>query len=306
MKGLNFFTIGLGFSLIFTLIVNGAESELEVFLMNNVYFPQTVFLAQAPGDILAKKTSFDPGIEAKSALVVKIDDNGRQTVLFDKNSGQKLQIASLTKLMTALVSLETQPLSEKIEITPEIVSQEGESSLKIGEKIAVKELMKMAIVESSNDAADALAEIYGRENFVNLMNFKAKEIGLRSTNFSTPTGLEAYNNFSTARDVANLTIFILKKYPLILNISAQASIIILSENEEVHHRAFNTNELLTSFEEIADLEIVGGKTGYTDESGGCIILVLRDGDNYFVNVILGAGSRETRFSEMKKLIEAFN
>lgn len=180
--------------------------------------------------------------------------------------------------------------------------------LRVGEKIAVEELLEMALVESSNDAALALAGVNGRENFINLMNLKAAEIGLRSTRFSNPTGLEAENNFSTARDMANLAIFILKKYPLeILKISAQPSVIVLSENGERRHQAFNTNELLNSFDQINGLKIVGGKTGYTDEAGGCIILILKDkNNNYFINVILGADSRESRFSEMRKLIDAFN
>jgi len=306
-KRFKFFLIGLLSSLVFTFAVNGAEKSLEAFFMEQVYFPPNTFLAQVSRENLVKKTPFDFNIEAKSALVLKIEADGTQTVIFDKDSDQPLPIASLTKLMTVLVSLESQPLSQKIEITSQIISQQGNSgSLKVGERISVKELIKMALVESSNDAADALAEISGRDNFVNLMNLKAKEIGLRSTRFSTPTGLEAENNFSTARDLANLVILILKRYPLILDISSQSSITILSENEKPHHIAFNTNDLL-AVGEIQDLKIVGGKTGYTDEAGGCIILVLKDQDNnYFINIILGTGLRESRFSEMKKLIEAFN
>ncbi len=306
-KRFKFFLIGLLSSLVFTFAVNGAEKSLETFFMEQVYFPPNTFLAQVSRENLVKKTPFDFNIEAKSALVLKIEADGTQTVIFDKDSDQPLPIASLTKLMTVLVSLESQPLSQKIEITSQIISQQGNSgSLKVGERISVKELIKMALVESSNDAADALAEISGREDFVTLMNLKAKEIGLRSTRFSTPTGLEAEDNFSTARDLANLVILILKRYPLILDISSQSSITILSENEKPHHIAFNTNDLL-AVGEIQDLKIVGGKTGYTDEAGGCIILVLKDQDNnYFINIILGTGLRESRFSEMKKLIEAFN
>ena len=306
-KRFKFFLIGLLSSLVFTFAVNGAEKSLETFFMEQVYFPPNTFLAQVSRENLVKKTPFDFNIEAKSALVLKIEADGTQTVIFDKDSDQPLPIASLTKLMTVLISLESQPLSQKIEITSQIISQQGNSgSLKVGERISVKELIKMALVESSNDAADALAEISGREDFVTLMNLKAKEIGLRSTRFSTPTGLEAEDNFSTARDLANLVILILKRYPLILDISSQSSITILSENEKPHHIAFNTNDLL-AVGEIQDLKIVGGKTGYTDEAGGCIILVLKDQDNnYFINIILGTGLRESRFSEMKKLIEAFN
>jgi D-alanyl-D-alanine carboxypeptidase (penicillin-binding protein 5/6) len=312
MKGVKFFTIGIGIGLAFAVSVNSAQFALEDFLVDQIYIPEKTFLAQVSREILNKKNSFD--IKVKSALVVEIRNDGEQTIIFDKNSNAKMPIASLTKLMTAVISLENQSLSEKIEITQLMVSQEGNSgNLRVDEKIAVRELLKMALVESSNDAADALAEINGRENFINLMNLKAKEIGLRSTNFSTPTGLEVENNFSSARDMANLAISILKKYPLnndifpFLETSSQSSVIVLSENGETHHRAFNTNELLNSFNQTDDLRVVGGKTGYTDEAGGCIVIILKDKDNnYFVNVILGADSRESRFSEMRKLIDAFN
>jgi len=317
MKGIKFFTIGAGIGLTLALGVNSAQFIFEDFLVNQIYIPEKTFLAQISKETLSKRNLSDINIGAKSALVVKIKNSGEQVIVFEKNSNMKMPIASLTKLMTAIISLENQLLYEKIEITESMVSQQGNSgNLRIGEKITVKELLKMALVESSNDAADALAEVggvNGRDNFINLMNLKASAIGLRSTNFSTPTGLEVENNFSSARDIANLVIFILKEYPVnnsifpFLETSSQSSVIVLSENGEAHHRAFNTNELLNSFSEIDDLKIVGGKTGYTDEAGGCIVIILQNSDNdYFINIVLGADSRESRFSEMRKLIDAFN
>jgi D-alanyl-D-alanine carboxypeptidase (penicillin-binding protein 5/6) len=165
----------------------------------------------------------------------------------------------------------------------------------------------MALVESSNDAAEALAELDGRSQFIELMNLKAGELGLFSTHFSTPTGLEAEDNFSTVKNLAVLSAFILREHPLIFSISAQPSVIILSENDKLHHRAFNTNELLISLSGLENLRIVGGKTGYTQEAGGCIVLLTENptGD-CFINIVLGAVSPETRFSEMRKLVEAFN
>ncbi|MBU4350847.1 serine hydrolase [Candidatus Parcubacteria bacterium] len=309
MKRIKFFAIGIGISLAFSLSVNSVQFAMEDFLINQVYFPDKILLAQVSREGLNRKNPIDFNIKAKAALVIKISNDGDQTILFDQNSSAKMPIASLTKLMTAVISLDNQQLSRIVEISQPMILQEWSSgNLKIGEKITVGELLKMALVESNNDAANALAEVNGRENFINLMNLKAAEIGLRSTRFSNSTGLEAENNFSTARDMANLAILILKKYPLeILKISAQPSVIVLSENGERRHQAFNTNELLNSFSQIDDLKIIGGKTGYTDESGGCVIIILQDKDNdYFINVILGTDSRESRFSEMRKLIDAFN
>ncbi|MDP2926810.1 MAG: serine hydrolase [bacterium] len=320
MTGLKFFLIGLTISLSLFGALNAGELRLEDFLLSQIYLPPDTFLAQASQNDFSNFKNFSPvkkfslnfDIAARSALVLKVKSDGQQTVLFDKNSSQKLAIASLTKLMTAVVSLENQPLSQEVEISLTSVSQEGNSgNLKTGERIMVKELLKMALIESSNDAAEALAAkssiSSGREEFVALMNLKSKELGLRSTYFSTPTGLEAENNFSTARDLANLMVFILKTHPFILEVSAQPSVIILSENNRPHHRAFNTNELLTSFGQIKNLKIVGGKTGYTDEAGGSIILVTKDQNgNYFISLVLGADSQESRFLELEKLIKAFN
>lgn len=316
MRGLKFFLIGLTISLSLFAALNAGELKFEDFLLSQIYLPPDTFLAQVSQNnlsnsksfFLSKKLSSSFDIAAVSALVLKVESDGQQTVLFDKNSNQELAIASLTKLMTAVVSLENQPLSQEVEISSTSVSQEGNSgNLKTGERIMVKELLKMALIESSNDAAEALAEVSGREEFVDLMNLKSKELGLRSTHFSTPTGLEAENNFSTARDLANLMVFILKNHPFILEISVQPSVIILSENDRPHHRAFNTNELLTSFGQIENLKIVGGKTGYTDEAGGSVILATKNGDgDYFISLVLGADSQESRFSELEKLIQAFN
>ncbi len=314
MKGIKFFGVGIVIGLAFSLSVNSAQFAMEDFLINEIYFPDNILLAQISRESLSRKNSIDFNVKAKAALVVKVSSDGEQTIIFDQNSNAKMPIASLTKLMTAIISLDNQPLSKIVEISRAMISQEwSNGNLKVGEKIMVGELLKMALVESNNDAASALAEVNevnevdSRQEFIKMMNLKVKEFGLRSTNFSTPTGLEVENNFSSAEDLANLTILILKKYPLILEISAQPSVIVLSENGELHHRAFNTNELLNSFSELAGKRIVGGKTGYTDEAGGCIILILKDkNNNHFINVILGADSHESRFSEMKKLIEAFD
>lgn len=308
MKNLKFFISGLVLSSISFWGINISAQALEDFFLDQFYLPQTTFLAEVPKDIFKKDLPPGYDILAKSALVLKLGNSGGQKVIFEKNSKESLAIASLTKLMTAVVSIENQPLSQEIEITPSMALQEGNSgTLKVGERIAVSELLKMILVESSNAAADALAEIEGRERFVQLMNFKAQELVLESTHFSTPTGLEAENNFSTVRDLANLMIFIVKNHPSLLEISSQPQVLIMTRNEKVHHRALNTNELLQSFPNLEGLTIVGGKTGYTDEAGGCIILLLKDKqENYYINVLLGAKDQESRFIEMKKLIEFFN
>ncbi len=313
MKGLRFFLIGLAATSLFCFGLNFSQAKLEGFLVSQWSIGPEVLTAELPQKA-AILENYEPiidfEIEAKSGLVLALALDNSQKVVFDYNSDQKMPIASLTKLMTAVVSSERLPLSQKVVISQNSIHQAGSTGdLKPGERIAVRELLKMALVESSNDAAEALAEAYGREQFIELMNLKARELGLLSTHFATPTGLEADSNFSTARDLADLVLYIMNSHPLIMEISRQESLVVVSENETIHHRAINTNELLATFAQIGrdELEIVGGKTGYTQEAGGCIILATKNtAGDYFVNVVLGSASWESRFQEMEKLVKKFN
>ena len=250
-------------------------------------------------------------INAKAAILVKIDENGDERVLFEKDSQKPLAIASLTKLMTALVVFDLDEVyaeSRPVKITKEAVGQEGQSKygeLKIGESLSVKNLLHIALIESSNDAAFALTEPIGRQGFVELMNLYSKKIELENTYFVNPTGLEPdkpeeLKNISTARDIVKLAKYILENYPQIFEITTNRSYEVLNPDGAVHHFIpQNTNELLREFP-----EIIGGKTGWGIEAGGCLLLVLDNPEkegSYFVSIVLGA---KDRFAEMRKLINA--
>ena len=306
MKSLKFFLIGILIPAPIWFGLNFTEARLEDFFVGQIYLPSQASLIPvntAVGTVMPSDLPAPPVIDAKAALTLMIDPNGRQSTIFEQNSEQSQPIASLTKLMTAVIVLEHQSLSKEIIISSSSVAQEGDSgNLKAGEKIAISELLKMTLIESSNDAAEALAESYGKDDFIVLMNSKVNSLKMGSSHFSNATGLEAEDNFSTAKDLAVLGEFILKIHPIIFNISSKPSVTISYRDGGLHHLAINTNELL--LDQPGDLKIVGGKTGYTQEAGGCIILVLEDEKgNYFINVILGANSAEARFQEMGKLID---
>ncbi len=252
-------------------------------------------------------------IEAKSAISVLLDNEGREKILFQKNSNRILPIASLTKLMTANIVLENYDLFQEIQISAKAAAQEGESrKLKAGRIFPVKHLLYPLLIESSNGAAFSLANDYKEmkeEKFVELMNLKAKNLGHENTRFLNSTGLDPEEpngpiNFSTAEDLVKLTKYLLEK-PLIWEI--------LSTRKYNFYglELTNTNKLL---EEIS--HIIGGKTGYTEKSRGCIILVLKapppkqnkfgseqENQNFLINIILGS---EDRFEEMKKLVNWIN
>jgi len=253
----------------------------------------------------------DLEINAKSAILVKVNENGDEKILFEKNSQKTLAIASLTKLMTALVVFDLDEVyteSQPIKITEKAVEQEGQSKygeLKIGESLSVKNLIYIALIESSNDAAFALTELIGKQGFVELMNLYSKKIGLEDTYFVNSTGLEPdspeeLKNVSTPRDIVKLAKYILEDYPQIFEITANQSYQVLNLDNTLHHFIpQNTNELLREIP-----EIIGGKTGWGIEAGGCLLLVLDNQEeegSYFISIVLGA---KDRFAEMRKLINA--
>ena len=248
-------------------------------------------------------------IEARAAISVEVDSQGKERILFEKDSQKPLAVASLTKLTTALIVFdldETYSSSQTITITREAVEQEGSSKygdLKVGENLSVEALFYTMLIESSNDAAFALSQLIGQEGFVDLMNLYAKNLGLEKTYFVNPTGLEPDNlqepkNISAARDIVKLTKYILKNYPQIFEITANQSYEVLKPDGSLHHFIpENTNKLLGEIP-----EIIGGKTGWGIEAGGCLLLVLDDPNTskYYINIVLGA---KDRFAEMRKLID---
>jgi len=299
-KNLVKFFIGIFLGGFLTYFINFSQIKLENFLTAQITKP-----LEEINFVKIERPKKPPlELDVKAALSIRLNPQKKikERVLFSKNENEILPIASLTKLMTALVVIENQenyPFKEQIKISKEAALQEDVpeyGNLKAGEKKKIEELLNLMLVFSSNDAAYALAEQIGVENFVNRMNEKAKEIGLKSTHFSNPTGLDPENlkwnlenkdyfNYSTAKDLILLGKYILENYPLIFEFSNQKNKIQLLENQH----------------------LVGMKTGYTDEAGGCIFLIFsNDSGDYFLNVILGAKSKEERFFQMQKLIDWIN
>lgn len=245
------------------------------------------------------------GINARAVISVRIDRAGEKKELFSLNPDDRLAIASITKIMTALVAIEIYDSDQLILITDEAVNQEGQSkygNLVVGEELPLESLLYTMLIESSNDAAYALTQPIGHEAFVELMNLHVKKIGLENTYFVNTSGLEPNDpekvkNYSTAKDLVKLAKYIIENNPEIFDISANKSYRVLRPNGTLHHFiARSTNKLL---EEIP--QIIGGKTGWSPAAGGCLIIILKDTRNggYYINIVLGA---KDRFAEMRKII----
>jgi D-alanyl-D-alanine carboxypeptidase len=240
-----------------------------------------------------------PDIEAKAAI--SFTDKGR--ILFQKNINQSLPIASLTKMLTALVVVDKLSLSDKVRVSKAAVNTYGQmGGLVVNEEISVENLLYVTLMDSSNDAAVALAEaVESREadgkTFSDLMNAMAKKLGMNDSRFSDPAGLNP-DNLSTASDLVKLVVADLEN-PLIQKIIGTDEIDVFSTDHLIKHRLKNTNKLLDKTP-----GIIGGKTGYTEEAGECMILIADapKKDDYFFVVLLGSGLG-MRFAETEKIVD---
>lgn len=235
-----------------------------------------------------------PGVHARAALSIKIGENENQ-IAFAKNAQTRLPIASLTKLMTALVVLKHYDLEQKTVVGQGAMAQIGEQgALKEGETLSVKDLLYIMLMESSNRAAYALSQILGSEAFIARMNEEARNLGMDNTHFNDSTGLDA-KSYSTVQDLAVLSQYLFERYPLFLEIIRLKEYSLYTDEEKLHHKLETTNKLL------GQEGIIGGKTGWTNEARGCMMALVQNSDGSIaINIILGA---EDRFLEMRKLIE---
>ena len=234
-------------------------------------------------------------INAESAISVETNLAGTFKTIFEKDADRKLPIASLTKLMTAVVVLDNYDLSKIITVGKNADLQDPmKEDVKLGDAMPVESFLNIMLIGSSNKSAYALAELIGEKNFVDLMNQKAKYLGLENTFFADPTGLKS-QNISTAKDLIKLAEHILKNYPKIADISKEKEFYVPGFGTVT-----NTDQLLG---EISD--VVCSKTGFTTQAKGCLLLVVDNpkNNNYLINVVLGA---DDRFSEMKKIINWSN
>jgi D-alanyl-D-alanine carboxypeptidase len=232
-----------------------------------------------------------PEVNAASAISIESNLFSANKIIFEKDSLLKLPIASLTKLMTAIVVLDNYSLTATTTVSSMADAQNPmKQDVMLGQTMNIENFFNIMLVGSSNKSAYTLAEVMGEGKFVGLMNQKAREIGMYDTFFADPTGLSD-NNISTASDLVKLAEHILKKYPKISAVSRLEKIDIPNFGQ-----IQNTDQLLGEVP-----EIICGKTGFTNQAKGCLLLVMTSpkNDGYLINVVLGA---EDRFLEMKKII----
>ena len=230
-------------------------------------------------------TATQPGISGSSGILVDINSG---KVLFEKNSEQRLKIASLTKIMTAVVALEHKDPDSKIRVS-EKAAGTGENIMGIteGEVYTLEELMYGLLLPSGNDAAYAIAEgVAGSsDRFVEWMNFKAKELGLMNTYFADPSGLDD-TTYSTAQDLARLTRYAMKN-PRFRSIVGTVDIELPFTETHKYLPLYNQTNLLATYP-----GVVGVKTGYTEEAGLTLVTYASNEGYELVGVVLNSTDRK--------------
>lgn len=213
----------------------------------------------------AQGTIPGPSTHAQSAALIDVT-SGR--ILYSKDGDKELRIASLTKIMTAIVAIEQGKLDDKVKVSSTAFAKEGSSLyLKLGEEMTLENMLYGLMLRSGNDAASAIAEHVGgsEEGFVLLMNKKAEEIGLKHSHFMNPHGLDADGHYSTANDLARLTAYALHN-PVFKRIVATEDKSAPNPNESWEYSWHNKNKMLRLYEG-AD----GVKTGYTKKAFRCLV-----------------------------------
>jgi D-alanyl-D-alanine endopeptidase (penicillin-binding protein 7) len=233
----------------------------------------------------------------KSSVALVLDQNTNE-VLFSKNPQVVLPIASITKLMTALVvSDSNQPLDEVLSISAEDVDLEkgSGSRLKVGTRLAREEMLHLALMASENRAANSLGRHYpgGRPTFVAAMNEKARELGMKDTQFVEPTGLSSSNR-SSANDLAMLVREV-DQHALIRQLSTSRDHDVKIGARNVRFR--NTNGLVRS----GTWDIGVQKTGYISEAGRCLVMQAQLSGRKLIMVLLDSAGKYSRIGDAERI-----
>lgn len=263
------------------------------------------FVLRAPVSSLPRDTetvlssfSFDIPVvtNSKSTLLINLDVDA---VVCAKNIDERLPIASLTKIMTAIIVLESVSdiSKEKVYVKPELMrSLDGTGSslsgIKAGENVTVEMLLHGLLITSGNDAALVLADYVGKGNvdsFVAAMNKKATELGCTDTHFTNPHGLDEDQHYSTAKDIATITKYAMKNFPVFEKITSMSTSTILGEKR---YPLVTTNSMIDRARggKYYYKYAKGIKTGYSSLAGKCLVSTAFNGQHSYMCVILGAFS----------------
>lgn len=225
-------------------------------------------------------------------------DRKSNRIIYGKNEKNKVKMASTTKIMTATIVIENYDLSKTVEISKKAAGTGGSRlGLKQGDKISVLDLLHGLMLCSGNDAAVALAETVagGISEFSDMMNNKAKELGLENTHFESPHGLDSDNHYTTAYDLSLLTNYALNNETFLKIVGTKNYTVTINGYPK---NITNTNELLGTLN-----GVYGVKTGFTNGANRCLVTACKRNDLDIICVVLGCDTKNFRTKDSIKLIE---
>ena len=230
------------------------------------------------------------------AIIAK--DISSKQLIFAKDEQERNQPASLTKIMTAILAIESGRMNSIVTITPEMIQVEPtKAGLRVGEKFYLKDLVKAAMVMSANDAAMAIGVFLGNgdvDRFAAMMNQKAKQLGMKNTNFTNPCGFDVGNHYSTAQDLLIMSEHAIKNSTF--NEMAKLKRHDFNAiNTKRHYAAYTHNKLLNNYK-----YAVGIKTGFTNKAGPCLIARAKKDDKDLLVVMRNS---EQRWKDVRTIFE---
>lgn len=286
------------------IVFMGATLLALIFAFENITAPYPTLPVKKPVAAEQKKQNvFFENLDIKAQGVL-VWDIKRKRPLYEKNAESQLPLASLTKLMTAVLAAENLK-NKTITIRGEDLTPEGDTGLKPGETWDILKLAQFTLTSSSNDGAFALANAVSAlettpQSFEEIMNRKAREIGMNQTFFANESGLDLTRGISgaygSARDMATLLEYALRYYPEIFE-NTRVSRAAFSSEDGTRHVVDNTNEIVERLP-----GIVASKTGFTNLANGNLAVVFEAGPGYPIAVIALGSTRENRFSDVESLI----
>lgn len=270
-----------------------AESEQEY---KRILTPEEEGEAKGNKDIVPK----DIKLRAIAALLLDAENN---RVLYEEHGYDRLSMASTTKIMTCLVTLENADLNDIVDISSYAARQpDVQLGLRTGEKYYLRDLLYSLMLESHNDSAVAIAEHVGGsvEGFATMMNDKARSLDCMNTNFVTPNGLDAEGHYTTARDLAVIASYAIKneKFLTITNAASHQFKELINGRG---HSVSNKNRFLYMMD-----GAIGVKTGFTSKAGYCFVGAIKRPDRTLVSVVLGCGwppNKGLKWTDTRKLMD---
>ena len=272
------------------MLVNTAMSTLH--LLRYSFFT-AVFLLIHSAQVWAA-----PSVLAESAILINARTGG---VIFEKNADVRRAPASLTKMMTCILCLESKGLNAEFKVTQAAAATEDSYlEMKGGERLLSGELMREMMMESDNGAAVVVAQNVSGSilKFADRMNEKAKELGCKKTHFSNPHGLTAKWHYSTARDMAKIAVYCMKNKDFRNLVNHRKSVIHWHSPSSRTYKSETTNELLGKYDGAN-----GIKTGWTNAAKGCVAASAKRGDVELIAIVMKSKDHATRFADAKKLLD---